>query len=494
VEALSGLAMDDVRVHRNSADPARLGALAYTQGSDIHLGPGQERHLPHEAWHVVQQKQGRVEPTLRREGAAINHDPGLEREADRAGEMAGVVPPAQGAVRQAAEWRAGADVAQCKMIYSEEEAERDKQTLANLAAEDVTPEDLINITETNQIGVLAAALGQDPVPYRKNQPPQLAGEPVNYVIGHIYEPDDQAPFWGEFVGADVMAQDFATGDIKADSIVKLIGCGGGADNSFGPALARNLGQAGKTVTVIATTGVVHATGAGIASYPYKPAKGSATKTEVKKIEKSKEKLKKKVRDILEKIKDGGNRDELLVELREAGAQHFDYSVTIINMLSGQGKLDPLSTPTLEGWRAFRGTGEGQVTASIVTPAEAMAGIGKKASSSSSTSTSSSTSSYAGTGEAVVTVGPSSQASSSSSSASAMPLAAASLIPPLLPPHGQMEAMPGPGPEPLLQGGAPGAAGPAAQPSSSASSASSLPAADEILGTPEDLARLEAFLR
>jgi hypothetical protein len=25
--------------------------------------PGQEQHLPHEAWHVVQQKQGRVKPT-----------------------------------------------------------------------------------------------------------------------------------------------------------------------------------------------------------------------------------------------------------------------------------------------------------------------------------------------------------------------------------------------------------------------------------------------
>jgi hypothetical protein len=61
VEQLSGLAMDDVRVHRNSPEPARLGAFAYAQGSDIHLGPGQERHLPHEAWHVVQQKQGGCE-------------------------------------------------------------------------------------------------------------------------------------------------------------------------------------------------------------------------------------------------------------------------------------------------------------------------------------------------------------------------------------------------------------------------------------------------
>lgn len=35
----------------------------YSQGTDIHIGPGQEKHLPHEAWHVVQQKQGRVKPT-----------------------------------------------------------------------------------------------------------------------------------------------------------------------------------------------------------------------------------------------------------------------------------------------------------------------------------------------------------------------------------------------------------------------------------------------
>src|SRR4051812_16019685 len=49
LEAMSGLSMDDVRVHRNSPEPATLGALAYTKGSDIHLGPGQEKHLAHEA-------------------------------------------------------------------------------------------------------------------------------------------------------------------------------------------------------------------------------------------------------------------------------------------------------------------------------------------------------------------------------------------------------------------------------------------------------------
>jgi len=64
VEALSGLAMDDVRVHLNSPEPARLDALAYASAGEIHLD--QEQHLPHEAWHVVQQKQGRVAGTTRR--------------------------------------------------------------------------------------------------------------------------------------------------------------------------------------------------------------------------------------------------------------------------------------------------------------------------------------------------------------------------------------------------------------------------------------------
>lgn len=63
VESLSGHSLDDVKVHYNSPQPAQLNALAYAQGTDIHVAPGQEQHLPHEAWHVAQQKQGRVRPT-----------------------------------------------------------------------------------------------------------------------------------------------------------------------------------------------------------------------------------------------------------------------------------------------------------------------------------------------------------------------------------------------------------------------------------------------
>ncbi|HKR03909.1 MAG TPA: DUF4157 domain-containing protein [Bacteroidia bacterium] len=89
VEDLSGYAMDDVKVHYNSAEPAQLNALAYARGSDIHLAPGQEKHLPHEAWHVVQQKQGRVQATMQmKHNVQVNDDPVLEREADVKGNQA----------------------------------------------------------------------------------------------------------------------------------------------------------------------------------------------------------------------------------------------------------------------------------------------------------------------------------------------------------------------------------------------------------------------
>lgn len=82
VENLSGHSMDDVKVHYNSAQPAQLNAHAYAQGSEIHVAPGQDQHLPHEAWHVAQQKQGRVQPTMQMKNQHVNDDSGLEKEAD----------------------------------------------------------------------------------------------------------------------------------------------------------------------------------------------------------------------------------------------------------------------------------------------------------------------------------------------------------------------------------------------------------------------------
>ena len=89
IENLSGYSMDDVKVHYNSDKPAQLHAHAYAQGTDIHLASGQEKHLPHEAWHVVQQKQGRVKPTMQMKGKVnVNDDAGLEKEADVMGAKA----------------------------------------------------------------------------------------------------------------------------------------------------------------------------------------------------------------------------------------------------------------------------------------------------------------------------------------------------------------------------------------------------------------------
>ncbi len=89
IENLSGHSMDDVKVHYNSDKPSQLQAHAYAQGTEIHIASGQEKHLPHEAWHVVQQKQDRVKPTIQMKGGVnVNDDAGLEKEADLMGAKA----------------------------------------------------------------------------------------------------------------------------------------------------------------------------------------------------------------------------------------------------------------------------------------------------------------------------------------------------------------------------------------------------------------------
>jgi hypothetical protein len=108
IESLSGMSMDHVKVHYNSDKPALLQAHAYAQGNEIHLGAGQERHLPHEAWHVVQQAQGRVRPTLQMKAGAVNDDPSLESEADRMGEKAAQFEGDHGARNLVAEEREAA--------------------------------------------------------------------------------------------------------------------------------------------------------------------------------------------------------------------------------------------------------------------------------------------------------------------------------------------------------------------------------------------------
>jgi hypothetical protein len=87
IESLSGISMDGVKVNYNSSAPAAIGASAMTQGNEIHVAPGKESHLVHEAWHVVQQRQGRVAPTVR-PGVPVSDAVALEEEADVMGAKA----------------------------------------------------------------------------------------------------------------------------------------------------------------------------------------------------------------------------------------------------------------------------------------------------------------------------------------------------------------------------------------------------------------------
>lgn len=85
-----------VRVHPDSSKAPEVGALAYTQGLDIHFAPGQfkpdtpagQQLLGHELTHVIQQSEGRVQPTTEIGGMPVNDNESLEHEADVLGSRA----------------------------------------------------------------------------------------------------------------------------------------------------------------------------------------------------------------------------------------------------------------------------------------------------------------------------------------------------------------------------------------------------------------------
>ena len=91
MEAAFSADFSDVRVHVGH-EASRIGAIAYTWGSNIHFAPGHynphtlqgQKVLGHELWHVVQQKSGRVQNPFGG-GVAVVQDHALEAEADRMG-------------------------------------------------------------------------------------------------------------------------------------------------------------------------------------------------------------------------------------------------------------------------------------------------------------------------------------------------------------------------------------------------------------------------
>lgn len=95
METALGADFSSVRIHEGPHAGA-IGALACTQGVDIHFAPGQyqptsqrgQELLGHELTHVVQQSTGQVPTTAQVGGANINDDASLEGEADEMGARA----------------------------------------------------------------------------------------------------------------------------------------------------------------------------------------------------------------------------------------------------------------------------------------------------------------------------------------------------------------------------------------------------------------------
>ena len=86
----------DVNIHKNSRTAENLGALAFTQGNNVHFAPGQfkpdtnqgKELIGHEFAHVVQQRQGKVQPNKQIGKFKINDNSALEKQADEMGKKA----------------------------------------------------------------------------------------------------------------------------------------------------------------------------------------------------------------------------------------------------------------------------------------------------------------------------------------------------------------------------------------------------------------------
>lgn len=89
IEALSGLSLDQVKVHYNSDKPELMNAHAYTEGFNIYIAPGQEKHLAHELWHVVQQMRKEVSKEIPlQQNKSANESKNLENRAEKDGQKA----------------------------------------------------------------------------------------------------------------------------------------------------------------------------------------------------------------------------------------------------------------------------------------------------------------------------------------------------------------------------------------------------------------------
>jgi hypothetical protein len=283
---------------------------------------------------------------------------------------------------------------QRKLLYPEAEWAAGKQTVIDFGKDDHA---MINAAEPFQLPQLADKLGQEFVIYKPGAPPDLAGERINYLVGHVTfgsgGQDKLDPYWAGQGPAAIVA-DLVAGHIEAGSALKILGCLGGV--SLAPQIATRLAAAGKAgVSVIASADIVHATGAGIVSFPMKnpgqasPLAGAyATRNNSgKKLIKTMAAMRKELEAIRAKalplqeaadkaIAGGGDaalinaqlakdlkplRDrcrEIIRAFVQLAGAHFDATVGAFGGAYGAAAA-PHATPQNQGWRKYVGNNVAQ---------------------------------------------------------------------------------------------------------------------------------------
>ncbi|MEH1806299.1 eCIS core domain-containing protein [Nostoc sp.] len=168
METSFGTNFSDVRIHEGS-QAQKIGALAYTQGKNIHFRPGKyqpttqsgQELLGHELAHVQQQRAGRV-TAPQSKGVAINADPQLELEADvmgakaARGESAQVTGAANSGVQR---MPAQGNVVQC-MREGKERADRPSNREEDDSADLVDKAGIDTVLEEYYTGILDEEISQ----------------------------------------------------------------------------------------------------------------------------------------------------------------------------------------------------------------------------------------------------------------------------------------------------------------------------------------------
>lgn len=210
---------------QRAARPNRIGPL------DVHLAPGQGKHLPHEAWHIVQQAQGRVRPTMPLQRAAINDDPALEREATTMGarasgaplaqRVAAPIPPAANGVAQLTKAerlaRRAAAAAAAASTSSQSASDHDDDHAAGGGAAVQPPSNL---------GRLAHELGYEPDELRELATFAQRGDPLQGIESYDATDFDDRPDGRKSELVEQFGRDFAGYARVADRIAATAPSGG----------------------------------------------------------------------------------------------------------------------------------------------------------------------------------------------------------------------------------------------------------------------------